>query len=193
MINDTVIGDPVFTVPLKDGSVLCYDIRGQPGSFLNLISDKCTSVNADYETMDIPENGNIMRAVGIRAVSQSGACHNIEVRINGTLTTTVDDTEISGVFVSGGVRVRAYSDRVRVSVPNCELVDLVLWVTRDVTNGQAMLRFQVSRGYNLSPTSHGLIGKKNVDPCMLYYANLTKVYLTKTKHCTPLHPWVKQC
>ena len=159
-MNDTVIGDPVFTVPLKGGGALCYDIRGQPGSYLNLISDKCTSVNADYEAMDIPENGNIMRAIGIRAVSLSGACHDIKVRINDTLTTTVDNFEISSVFVSDGVRVRAYLDRVRVSVPNCDLVDLIMWIARDVTNGQAMLRFQVSRGYNLSPTSHGLIGKE---------------------------------
>ena len=146
-------------MPLKGGSALCYDIRGQPGSFLNLISDKCTSVNADYEAMEIPENGNIMRAIGIRAVGFGGSCHNIEVRINNTLKTTVDGSIISGVFESNGVRVRTYQDRVRVSVPNCDLVDLILWLTRDVTNGQAMLHFQVSRGYNLSPTSHGLIGK----------------------------------
>ena len=163
--NDTVIGDPVFTVPLTGGGVLCYDIKGQPGTFLNLISDKCTSVTADYEAMDIAENGNIIRAIGIRAVSSSGVCHNIKVRINNTITTTVDGSGVSGVFKSGGVRVRTYVDRVRVSVPNCELVDLVMWLVRDVSNRQAMLRFQVSRGYNLSPTSHGLIGN---DILMLY-------------------------
>ena len=158
-MNDTVIGDPVFTVPVMGGSVLCYDVRGEPGTFLNLISDKCTSVNANYEAMDIAERGNIMRAIGIRAVNSEGVCHNIAVQIvNTTITTTVNGSEISGVFERDGVRVRTYSDHVRISVSNCELVDLVMWVTREVTETQVMLRFQVSRGHNLSPTSHGLIG-----------------------------------
>ena len=162
MTNDTVTGDPVFTVPLRGGGALCYDVHGQPGTFLNLVSDKCTSVNADYQPMDIAENGNIIRAIGIKAIDSSGHCRNIAVQSSDPIATLVDGFEISGVFVSDGIRVRTYSDRVRVSVPNCDLIDLVMWVTREVTNGQAMLRFQISRGNNLAPTSHGLIGDRRV-------------------------------
>ena len=177
-MNDTVIGDPVFTVPVKGGSVLCYDVRGEPGTFLNLISDKCTSVNADYEAMDTPENGNIMKAIGIRAVGTGGACHNVGVRMDKTIvTTTLDGSVVSGRFEMDGVKVRTYSDRVRVSVPNCELVDLIMWVVREVTETQAMLRFQVSRGYNLSPTSHGLIGKTSDGVTV----------------CVPVRPYVFLC
>lgn len=160
--NDTVSGDPVFTVPVLGGGTLCYDIRGKPNISLNLVSDKCTSVTAEYEAMDVPENGNVISAIGIRAVGFSGICHNIEVRRNGDnpVITLVDDTDISGgLFERNGIRVRVFSSRVRVSVPNCDLIDLIMWVTKEDVNGQTMLRFQISRGYNLAPTSHGLIGK----------------------------------
>ena len=158
MTNDTVTGDPVFTVPIWSGGALCYDVRGQPGIFLNLISDKCTSVNAEYQAMNIAENGNIIRSIGIKAVGSGGNCFNITVQDSDPITTLINNFEISGIFESEGIRVRTYSERVRVSVPNCELIDLVMWITREVTNGQSLLRFQISRGYNLAPTSHGLLG-----------------------------------
>lgn len=161
--NDTISGDPLFTVPVLGGSELCYDIRGEAGIFLNLVSDKCTSVNADYEPMDVAENGNIIRAVGIRAVGSDRNCHNIEVRMvpsdgDNSVTSFIDGTEISGILERDGIRLRAYSDRVRISVPNCEFIDLIMWVITEEENGQDMLRLQISRGYNLAPTSHGLIG-----------------------------------
>lgn len=163
MANDTVIGDPLFTVPVLGGGELCYDINGKPGIFLNLLSDKCTSVNADYEPMDIAENGNIIRAIGIKAVDFQGNCKNIEVRMAPTdgenpVIAFVDDIRISGSFKQNGIKLRTYSDRVRISVPNCEYIDLVMWITREQVNRQGMLRLQISRGYNLAPTSHGLIG-----------------------------------
>lgn len=160
MTNDTVIGDPLFTVPVLGGGELCYDINGKPGIFLNLVSDKCTSVNAHYKSMDIAENGNIIRAIGIKAVDFQGNCKNIEVRMVPTddVIAFVDDIRISGSFNQNGIKLRTYSDRIRISVPNCEYIDLIMWVTREEVNRQGMLRLQVSRGYNLAPTSHGLIG-----------------------------------
>ena len=161
MTNDTVSGDPVFIVPLMGGRELCYDVRGEPDIFLNLISDKCTSVTADYQAMDIVEDGNVIRALGIKAVGIGGTCHNIEIRMNDNnpVVTLVDDSEISGIFESDGIRVRTYTDQVHISVPNCGVVNLIMWARREDVNGQSMLRFQVSRGYNLAPTSHGLIGR----------------------------------
>ena len=158
MMNDTVTGDPVFIVPLTGGGELCYDIHGKPGIFFNLISDRCTCVTADYEAMD---GGNFIRALGIKAVSLGGTCHNIEVRLNvdGPLITLVDDTEISGIFETNGIQVRTFAEQARISVPNCGVVNLIMWVRREAVSGQSMLRLQVSRGYNLAPTSHGLIGR----------------------------------
>ena len=55
--------------------------------------------------------------------------------------------------------MRRYSNRVRVSVPNCELVDLVMWVMVVEMRGENMIKFVIMRGVNLSPTSHGLVGE----------------------------------
>ena len=165
--NDTVTGDPLFTVPLLGGGELCYDIRGKPGIVLNLVSDKCTSVNADYVAMDVAENGNFIRSIGVRAVGADGNCHNIEMRLapsggENPIIVLINSVETSGVIQMDGIRIRTYSDRVRISVPNCELISLIMWAAKEEVNGQSMLRFQISRGYNLAPTSHGLIGRDTI-------------------------------
>ena len=49
--------------------------------------------------------------------------------------------------------------RVRISVPNCENVQLVMWIVCEEVRGEGMLRFIITRGVNLRPTSHGLLGK----------------------------------
>ena len=50
-------------------------------------------------------------------------------------------------------------DQVRISVPNCEYLDLVMWVMYQERDDQRMLKFVITRGYNFAPTSHGLVGK----------------------------------
>ena len=76
-MNDSVIADPLFTAPVRNGDAhFCYEIRGKPNTIFNLVSDKCTVVNADF--MNIPQNGNVIWAVGIRAADSAGNCHNIE-------------------------------------------------------------------------------------------------------------------
>lgn len=162
--NDTVIADPLYTAPLLGGGQLCYEIHGRPNITLNLVSDKCTSVNAHYDSMNIVENGNIIRAIGIRAADSDGNCHNIEIRltppgVSSPLAVFVDGAAVSGAAQVDAVRVRRYSNRVRVTVPNCDLIDLVMWVFHTEMSGQDMLKFVITRGYNLAPTSHGLIGK----------------------------------
>ena len=52
------------------------------------------------------------------------------------------------------------SERVRVGVANCNKEGVVIWVMCDVVRGQKMIDFVVSRGANLSPTSHGLLGMR---------------------------------
>jgi len=58
-----------------------------------------------------------------------------------------------------GIRVRRFSDRVRIAVPNCEYLELVMWVMYQERGDQRMLKFVITRGYNLAPTSHGLVGE----------------------------------
>ena len=164
--NDTIIGDPLYTVALttQDGGPdnLCYEVRGSANQHYNLISDECVSVNALYAPMDQPELGNIMESVGVRAATTDGRCLNIQVNRDGC--TAFVSNEISGSFINspllnGGISVRRYPNRVRISAPNCDQVTLVMWVRCVTRGGQDMLDFAVSRGANLRPTSHGLLGK----------------------------------
>ena len=67
-----------------------------------------------------------------------------------------------GVARVVSVQVRRYSNRVRVSVPKCDLVDLVMVVMVVEMRGENMIKFVIMRGVNLSPTSHGLVGEINV-------------------------------
>lgn len=162
-MNDTVIADPLFTAPVGDGSThFCYEIHGTPNTIFNLVSDKCTVVNTEYVPMIIPSNGNVIGAVGVRAADSAGNCHNIEVRFSQSgsgLDAFVDGEEVSSVTRVDSVQVRRYSNRVRISVPNCELVDLVMWVMMVEMRGQNMIKFVIMRGVNLAPTSHGLVGE----------------------------------
>ena len=164
LVNDTVIADPLFTAPVMGGAQFCYEIHGKPDAIFNLVSDRCTTVNAEYVPMDIPENGNIVGAIGVRAADSAGNCHDVEVRLTQSgsgspIAVFLDGIEVSGVLSSDSVRVRKYSDRVRIAVPNCDLIDLVMWVMHMEMGSQDMLKYVIMRGCNLAPTSHGLVGK----------------------------------
>ena len=54
-----------------------------------------------------------------------------------------------------GVVVSKVRNRARISVPNCGHNRLVMWVT---CQAKGMLRFDLTRGIGLTPTSHGLLG-----------------------------------
>ncbi|XP_064387502.1 uncharacterized protein LOC135335845 isoform X3 [Halichondria panicea] len=165
--NDTVIGDPLYSVALTKTNGgpdnLCYEVRGSTNQNYNLISDECVSVNALYQAMDIPEFGNIMGSIGVRAETNDGRCYSVRVEREGCRALASDGVmnpaEINSTFVAGGISVRRYPNRVRISAPNCDQVTLVMWVRCVTREGQDMLDFAVSRGANLRPTSHGLLGQ----------------------------------
>ena len=170
------MGDPLFTVPIYDRNgttpdtdgdnpSLCYEIHGNASETFNLVSDECTSVNALYSSMDNPDRGNIISSVGVKAVNNLRQCVNIAVSIESGC-----HPEIGGTFMDrynfAGISVRRFGQKVKISVPNCENTELVMWVLcENITDqneniiGQEMIRFLISRGVNLRPTSHGLLGK----------------------------------
>lgn len=169
MRNDTVIGDPLFTAPLLisddtpelNGLSLCYEIHGKANRYFNLISDTCTSVNALYSPMIDPNHGNIVSKVGIVAVgSSSSGCVEVAVNLDGCSASLNGET-VERARNEDGVTVFRHRKRVRIGVPNCENVDLIMWVICQNISAQPMIKFVVSRGYNLKPTSHGLLGKWN--------------------------------
>lgn len=145
---------------------LCYEIHGARDRVFSLVSDVCVAVNARYAPMNNPDDGNIISEIGIAAVGDNNACHNVTIRLNnGSCQTlrssaggdTVYETNFEDEF--DGISLRQRMDRrVRVSVPNCERLPLVMWVTCENVRGQEMIRFDITRGLNLRPTSHGLIG-----------------------------------
>lgn len=184
-VNDSVIGDPLMTVPifLPNNSVipelgendilnLCYEVHGDIDANFNLISDGCVSVNAHYAQVRPTESLNIIDAVYVRAVDSEGTCRNITVNLEGC-SATVDGSSVSR-FSMNDVAVRRYSNRVRIGVPNCQDLQLILWVMcerrtfwssnlgpegQEVTFSADMIKFVIARGYNLQETSHGILGQ----------------------------------
>ena len=165
-VNDTVIGDPLYAVPLLlnisnplDGPALCYELHGAANTVFNLVSDACTSVNAYYSsTGSHPVDINVITKIGIVAIDSNGVCQRIRVDLDGC-TAFVNDTQINESYQLADIGVRRIGDRVRVSVPNCGNPNLVSWVVCEQTMGLKMIRFVISRGLNLRPASHGIIGK----------------------------------
>ena len=170
--SDTVIGDPLLQAPLwiqdrDEITSLCYEVHGHSDAFFNLVSDECIIVNALYTQV---EDLNVVSEIGVHAVTNNGSeCISVKVTQmddNACVTTlTVSNGNdmpmaVGTVFDQDGIQVRQQNQyRVRISVPNCEQVDLVMWATCEVNDNIPMMRFNISRGVNLRSTSHGLLGK----------------------------------
>ena len=182
MFNDTIIGDPLYEVPLNnmirdetfpEVTSLCYEIHGIAGQIFNLVSDGCVQVNANYSAMDIPENGNIISQIGVLAYDTAGGCVEIMVDVNVCVPVVNGIPYDNTVYDMNGVTVRRRNNRTRITVPNCD-DDLVFWVVCQNIMGQRMIKFQVFRGSALRPDSHGLIG--NSFQCnKLYIFNLLHI------------------
>ena len=158
MVNDTIIGDPLFTVAIpEEYAFMCYEVHGEAGKYFNLISDTCTSVNALYLAVLDQPGINMMGEIGIYAKGRSpdGGCVELRIRHSGC-SGSVNGEAITSVYQQDGVSIRSYPTRWRVSLPNCGSVQVVMWIFCE--EPPEMLRLHIARGNNLSPTSHGLLG-----------------------------------
>ena len=191
--NDTVHGDPLFSVPLSFGSEdfqglpmttgaretiphLCFEIHGKAESYFNLVSDNCTSVNALYTAVTNPPSFelNIISKVGITAVDSTGSCVFIEIGRGNDCLPIVRSQDLNGdgeldpvetaVYDSNEISISRRRTHVRVSVPNCKSVHLIMYVSceRSEFHAARMIRLDIRRGINLSPTSHGLLGRLRI-------------------------------
>ena len=163
-VNDTIIGDPLYEVPViidEEGNTvsICYEVHGEANQHFNLISDTCVSVNALYSSMIDPSDGKIISKIGVLAEDSNGVCQEIEADLEGC-TARVNGNNLT-MYNQDGIRVMRRTNRIRISVPNCASTDLVMWVICEVQGEQPMIRFVVARGFNLRPTSHGLVGESN--------------------------------
>ena len=159
IVNDTVIADPQFTVTLPNKTEsMCYEVHGEAGKYFNLISDTCTSVNALFTAMPDNPRMNRMSVIGIYAVTSSvqhNDCAQIQINLD-NCQASLNGRPIDLMDEIDDIRIRKFNNHIwRVTVPNCERLSTVMWVTCD---GNA-LRFRTARGSNLTPTSHGLLGK----------------------------------
>ncbi len=183
-VNDTVSGDPLYTVPLNvlnktaimnvgedDPINLCFEVHGEDGALLNLVSDACVSVNARYAEVLPDENINIVDRIYVRATDSNGVCRNISVSLD-QCSASVDNVGVTE-YMSAGITVRRFRNRVRLVVPNCADIDLVMWVqcvnttfwSRTSTEENEVIfhanniRFVIARGLDLAERSHGLLGQ----------------------------------
>jgi hypothetical protein len=187
--NDTVIGDPLLTVPinvdvtglpLQKPLYLCYEIHGEPNKYFNFISDDCTSVTAHYFKPSSVSHLNIIDRISIMAVDDQMRCHKIQVDLdeckvtydnNPLLNTSSNGTASQTSFKQNGITLRRYNtNKIRVKVPNCADVSLAMWITCEnnevfdpytyASMGKVdMIKFVVARGFNLNEYSHGLLGQ----------------------------------
>ena len=166
------IRDPLFKVPIHihqalidanpalAEACLCYEVHGSDNSTFNLLSDRCTSVNAHYTSMDNPVAGNIISAIGVTTIDQNGICHQIEANTD-QCSVSVDGSPLAvGVsYNNAGISVIRYQGRVKIAVPNCGRKELVLWFICKTVLNAITVEFIIARGVNLQPSSHGLVGK----------------------------------
>ena len=159
-VNDSVLGNPLFTVaiPGPEDRSLCYQVHGEAGHYFNLISDTCVSANAYYTAMPSNTRRNRVSKIGVKASSGGPeGCVEVEVDLEFCVA-RVGGREVDGSVTISQVRVsRVRTNLWRVAVPNCQQPGLVMWVTCMSDR----LRFDVNRGSNLRPASHGLIGQSH--------------------------------
>lgn len=179
-VNDTIVGDPLLSVPLSISSVqsltlnmgerpaLCFEIHGDADQYFNLLSDNCVSVNAHYAPLN--DYWNIINRIGIRAMDSRGECQNIAVNLD-TCSAVLNGNPLSENYRRNDISIRRYSSHVRVSVPNCNSTttlvmyiicqrNLSVWdpITDEMIRA-SMLKFVIARGININENAHGFLGK----------------------------------
>ena len=155
---------------------LCFEIHGRADEYFNLVSDSCVSVNAHYQRANPQLSSNIIDEITVRAAGLDGICRNIVVRV-GNCQASIDGSVLDETYTSAGISVRMYRNRVRISAPNCQDLDLVMWVfceqteLRDPELGEpdivvnvSMIHFVIARGFNIRESAHGLLGKLKYPP-----------------------------
>lgn len=143
------------------------------------------SVNAHY--ISITKDLNVIDEISIRAVDDTmSACTNIRIALAGC-TTFVNGISLSS-YSMNGTSIRHSQKSVRVSMPNCDDLRLVMHINcrerllynpNGTTSTIKMLHFNVTRGLNLGHRNvYGLLG-------ILYSQeyNMDWYLYTESEHC----------
>jgi hypothetical protein len=126
-ISDSVLSNPLFSVTLDmkagdDDSYLCYEVHGDSGLYLNLVSDTCFSINAGYETIEGAPTYNKIDALFITTSDAAGGCSNIEILSSESCTAAyLVGSDYSLVlrerYRRNGVQVEFLDGRIEVTLP----------------------------------------------------------------------------
>lgn len=125
-IQDSVLSSPVFSVTLDmkgdDDTNLCYEISGEPGVYLNLVSDVCFSINAHYEAIEGVSGYNKIEEVAITASDAAGGCSNILISAeDNCASASVSRDEqrqvIRRLYRRNGLQIDFKDSRIEVTLP----------------------------------------------------------------------------
>lgn len=165
MIEDSYFTVPILVSPeqLKAMNLsslsLCYQIFGRSNQWFNYITDECTLVNAHYS--ELTETTTMIDQIGVRAVDKKNQCLNVRVDVD-QCSAEVNGSPVTR-YSRNGISVKKYSKRVRISVPNCNELTVVMWAICQQRFGSRTseeIKFVVLRGLNSGHRpAHGLIGK----------------------------------
>ena len=104
---------------------LCYEIHGKSEQWFNLVTDDCVSVNTRYAMLS--PRLNIMDAIAVRAADEVNQCVNIRVDVaECTAMAGSNSLNVISKYELNGIMVKRYRNRVRISVPNCQDLTLVM-------------------------------------------------------------------
>ena len=151
---------------------MCFEVIGRPDTYFNFITDQCTSVNVLYSSIpsDFPAGFNVITKIGISAIDTATECVFIDIGTNNSCNPIIYNANLNSAeapYNRNGISAVQRRTHVRISVPNCGNSRLVMYVTCE--NGSVpMLRFDVTRCINLSPTSHGILGEFSCVKLLLY-------------------------
>lgn len=181
-MTDTVADAPLMSVsllvdPFELGFTdyrhlisLCYEVRGTPRQTFNLISTKCTSVNARYVSLNNDKYETIINRVGIRAVNGDGRCQNIQV--NKDCSVRFNGQVLSSNITEKNISIELFANSVLVSVPDCgKEIAFYFFCHRISDDNTRVMNMTITRNYIDQEITHGLIGRTKI------------IYVPKAIHC----------
>ena len=142
--------------------------------------------------------------IWIKTIDNNNECHEIEVNVNGCTVSydgiqilryqNTSDLTYTSPFSLNGIKIRVYSNRVHLTVPNCDDICLSMWIvcqspllqdpyTDEPLGIAPMLKLVVTGGLNINEYSHGLIGKQYIVMFIMnHYPTLVSTLITLTTY-----------
>ena len=106
----------------EDDSYLCYEVHGQSGLYLNLVSDSCFSINAGYETIEGAPTYNKIDKLFVTTSDAASGCSNVEIPSSEScmaayLVDGDEGKELRERYRRNGVQIEFLEGQVEVTLP----------------------------------------------------------------------------